>query len=182
MIDETRTVQSLKKLAFDYIETLSPQDLRNYTRERDIDAEILLDEAKQSGNARDYFGLLERYYFTQSGFEAADWLASRSLDLGRFRSAARLWNDLIDSPVHASKADSGLLFKAAIANRLSGNGERAAELMQRVQASPAGRGMSDRLEAYLASVSSKPPVRSAERQSLPSEWSISLVDHLDPDE
>lgn len=182
VIDESNQVQSLKTLAFDHLESLSPADLRNYRREREVDAEILLGEAKQSGNARDYFGLLERYYFTESGFKAADWLASRALDRGRFRSAARLWNDLIDSPIHASKTDSGMLFKAAIANRLSGQGERAAELMQRVQASPAGRSLSDRLEAYLASVSSKPPAQASQRLSLPSEWSISLVDQLDPDE
>ena len=181
--DELGSARSLKKLAFEYIESLTRDQLRAYQRERDVDAEILLSEAQASGNVRDYFSILERYYFTASGFEATDWLASRALDLGRYRSAARLWNELIDSSVHLSKVDAPVLLKAAIANRLSGQGERAAELMQRLQSTPPGRGLSDRLEAYLASVSrqnTSPP--SENRFSLPTEWSLSLVDPLNADE
>ena len=89
---ESGAAFSLKKLAFDYLESLPPASLRKYQQRWDLDAEVLLQAARESGTPADYLELLDSYYFTQSGFEAVDWLASRSLDLGRFRTAARFWN------------------------------------------------------------------------------------------
>jgi outer membrane protein assembly factor BamB len=182
VVGEAGAVRSLKQSAFDYLESLTPPQLRGYQREHDIDAELLLSEARKSGRARDYLDVIERFYFTDSGFHATDWLATRELDVGRFLSAARMWNELIDSRVHGPKATPALLFKAAIANRLCGEGERAAELMQRVHATVEGRKLSGRLETYLESVARRAETPPRAARSLPEEWSLSLVDSLETEE
>lgn len=150
-------VPSLKKLAREYIEQLPEEAFEPYRRRWEVEAEVLLASARETGDLQGYLEVVDRYYYTNAGFESTDWLATRSLDLGRPISAARMWNELIDSRVHRSRVTPNLLFKAAIANRLAGDGERASALMQQLQETAAGRKLSDRLQTYLASAEPSGP-------------------------
>lgn len=149
--EQNGTTHSLKKYAFNYLESLPYANFRKYQQQWELDAEVLLEDARQSQAVIDYLKLVDRYYFTPSGYQAIDWLATRSLDLGQFVTASRLWNDAIDSPVHSNRVTSQTYLKAAVANRLAGQGERAAELMTRVVSTESGRKLSLKLEDYLKS-------------------------------
>lgn len=177
--EESGPAYSMKKIAFDYIESLPKETLKEYQQRWSLDAEVQMDAARKSQDPADYLELVDRYYFTESGFEAVDWLATRSLDLGRFRSASRLWNDAIDSPVHARRVTPMLLIKAAVANRLAGNGERAVELMQRLESSAQGRQLQAKLEEYLKSQAGQTETSRAHVPMTAMEpWQVSLVDSL----
>ncbi len=177
--EQNGRTHSLKKFAFDYLESLSHAQFRKYQQQWELDAEVLLDDARESGIPVDYLKLVDRYYFTPSGYQAVDWLATRSLDLGQFETASRLWNDAIDSPVHSSRIGSQVLFKAAVANRLAGHGERAAILMNRLVDSEEGRKLSLKLEDYLrAQVSDNSFVPPTHPPRLAEEWQVSLVENL----
>lgn len=177
-----QSVPSLKQVARDYIEQLPKTEFEKYRQRWEIDAEVLLERAREHHDQRLYLELADRYYFTRSGFEAVDWLATRALDLGRFHAAARLWNALIDSSIHGPSVKPPLLLKAVIANRLAGAGERATELMRNLQSTEPGRRLAGRLHQYLSTIerSTAPAEVPSLVGALPEEWSISLVDGLDP--
>jgi outer membrane protein assembly factor BamB len=177
--EQNGRTHSLKKFAFDYLESLPYAQFRKYQQQWELDAEVLLDDAEESDAAVDYLKLVDRYYFTPSGYRAVDWLATRALDLGQFETASRLWNDAIDSPVHSSRIDAQVLFKAAVANRLAGHGERAAVLMNSLVDSAEGRKLSLKLEDYLRTQASESSfVPSAHSPRLVEEWQVSLVENL----
>lgn len=180
---ESGRVLSLKQLSLDYLESLPKSSLREYQRQWDLDADVLLEEARESGKVSDYAKILDRYYFTNSGFEAIDWLAMRSLDLGQFHTASRLWNNVIDSNVHAHRVGPQLLLKAAVANRLAGDGERAAELMTTLVRTKTGQELSLKLQNYLKSQADNVSREESEGHSeLVESWEMSLAENLSAEE
>jgi outer membrane protein assembly factor BamB len=107
---------------------LPPNALAIYERLFGTAARQLLDQSLETGRPVFANETLRRYFHTAAGFDAAKWLASRWLDQGEPRMAARLFERLLTEPVHREQITPNLLVQAAVAQRLSGNDQRAREL------------------------------------------------------
>ena len=91
-------------------------------------ARQLLEQSVETGRPVFASETLRRYFHTAAGFDAAKWLASRWLDKGDSRMAARLFERFLTEPAHRDRVTPNLLVQAAIAQRLAGNEPRAREL------------------------------------------------------
>lgn len=127
--NETSTaLVSLRAEAMKVLEGLSRREIRNYEQVYGAEASRLL----QDGIALNEAGLVEdvvrRFFYTQAGFEAVDWLANRWLDRGRFAMAARGWESLFEARVHRSRMTRAQLLKLVVASEMSDRHEHLAEI------------------------------------------------------
>jgi outer membrane protein assembly factor BamB len=128
---ESRLV-SVRREALRILGAQSPQVLRAYERINGAEAAQLLEDARRTGEPNQFREVGRRFYFTSAGFEAIDWQASRWLDQGRPGQAARAWKQLISEPAHKRRVKRSMLAKAAVAHRLAGHLEAAAEIVQQL--------------------------------------------------
>ena len=129
-VDDQTDPVSAQREAARILSSLDPAALRTYERLYGPAAHQLFKEAQQSDDPVRYRQLTHRFYHTAAGFQAADWQASRWLDRGQSRLAARCWSRLISEPVHRNRVTTTLLLKAALAHRLSGEETKAADIIK----------------------------------------------------
>ena len=128
-------LQSLGKLvevrfeALRIVSSLSPNDRVIYEKLFGTQARQLFDRAKTTGHPTDATEVSRRFFHTAAGFEASRWLASRWLDHGEARTAARMWERILAEPVHQERITSAVRVQAAIAYRAAGNDRRANEVL-----------------------------------------------------
>ncbi len=107
---------------------LPPNGQAIYERLFGTAARQLLGQSAETGRPVFASETLRRYFHTAAGFDAAKWLASRWLDKGEPRMAARLFERLLTEPAHRDRVTPNLLVQVAVAQRLAGNELRAREL------------------------------------------------------
>ena len=107
---------------------LPPSGQAIYERQFGTAARQLLEQSVETGRPVFASETLRRYFHTAAGFDAAKWLASRWLDKGESRMAARLFERLLTEPAHRERVTPNLRVQAAVAQRLAGNELRAREL------------------------------------------------------
>src|SRR5690606_34928697 len=69
--------------------------LEIYERVQGREAARLLEEAAATGHTDRFQEVSRRFFFTEAGFQAVDWQASRWLDRGQFELAAEHWRQLL---------------------------------------------------------------------------------------
>jgi outer membrane protein assembly factor BamB len=111
---------------------LPPAALRTYESLWGSEARNLLAEARQSRDAALYAQTLRRFFHTAAGFEAADWLAAREMDHGRFALAASLWSQLLGTPAHRQRVRPMHRLRAAFCLRMIGDTAAARKLIQQL--------------------------------------------------
>lgn len=114
------------------ISELPPNGQATYERLFGTPARQLFEQSQQSGRSIFAAETLRRYFHTAAGFDAARWLASRWLDKGETRTAARLFERLLSEPAHRERLTPTLVVQAAVAQRLAGNESRVRELLARL--------------------------------------------------
>ncbi len=108
---------------------MPPVGRATYERLFGTAARQLFEQSQQTGRSIFATETMRRYFHTAAGFDAARWLATRWLDKGETRTAARLFERLLSEPVHRERLTPNLLVQAAVAQRLAGNEIRARELL-----------------------------------------------------
>lgn len=104
----------------------APAELRNlYEQTWGVVAAQALDVAVQHGSEGLLSEVARRCFLTEAGFDATDLLATRLLDHGRPREAALLWEELFDLSFHQPRFSPESLIKAAGAEWLSADPDRA---------------------------------------------------------
>lgn len=113
---------------------LPPDGRATYERLFGTAARQLFEQSQQTGRSIFATETMRRYFHTAAGFDAARWLATRWLDKGETRTAARLFERLLSEPVHRERLTPIFLVQAAVAQRLAGNEVRARELLAKLGA------------------------------------------------
>ncbi len=111
------------------ITELPPNGQATYERMFGTAARQLFEQSQQTGRPIFATEVMRRYFHTAAGYEAARWLATRWLDKGETRIAARLFERLVSEPTHQARVTPNLFVQAAAAQRLAGNETRARELL-----------------------------------------------------
>lgn len=111
---------------------LPPSGQATYEQLFGTPARQLFEQSQQSGRSIFAAETMRRYFHTAAGFDAARWLASRWLDKGETRTAARLFERLLSEPAHRARLTPNLVVQAAVAQRLAGNENRARELLAKL--------------------------------------------------
>jgi len=78
------------------------------------EAARMLDQARQTGDPALSVQVVRRFFHTTSGFEAANWLATRWMDRGAWSLAADLWRRVLAEPVHQPRLQAVHRLKAAL--------------------------------------------------------------------
>ena len=99
-------------------------------------ARQLLLMAQRSGRTIDFVQVATRFFHTVSGYEAAQYLASRHFDRSEFGLAARWYSELASSPAAFTRQDSWLLQAAAALNQV-GDVKGANAFLSRLSQGPA---------------------------------------------
>ena len=87
--------------------------------------------ARRSGRTADYVGVATRFFHTQAGYEAAQYLACQHFDRSEYELAARWFMELAASPTAMTRQDPWLL-NAASALARAGDRNGAAALLERM--------------------------------------------------
>lgn len=111
------------------ISELPPNSLAFYERSFGTAARQMFEQSQQTGRSVFAAEVLRRYFHTAAGFDAGRWLATRWLDKGETRIAARLFERLLSEPVHRERVTPNLIVQAAATQRLAGHENRARELL-----------------------------------------------------
>ena len=114
------------------ISELPPHGQAIYERLFGTAARQLFEQSQQTGRSVFAAETMRRHFHTTAGFDAARWLASRWLDKGETRTAARLFERLLSEPAHQSRLTPSLLVQGAVAHRLAGNETRAREILAKL--------------------------------------------------
>ncbi len=178
-IDSQPGPASVRREASRILGSLDAEDLELYEELYGPDARRLLRDAWRTGDPARYREIHRRFFHTAAGFAAGNWLASRSLDHGRFASAARIWSRLFSEPAHQKRVTATLLLKAAAAYRLSGQTQRSEALLKRIGEEHlriAGRRTSP--EAWLRDLveSQERRLAAADRQLPTDDWPVVMGD------
>ncbi len=145
---------SARREASRILSVLSDDDLMAYERLFGSLARRLLTDARQTGELALFIEVTRRFFHTAPGFQAMDWQATRWLDHGRYRLAARSWRRLLSEPAHRKRITPSLRLKTALAFVLSGQHQHAAATLNQLKGQPVRVGnLSIRPEMWLAQVS-----------------------------
>lgn len=112
---------------------LPPEALRLYQDLYGGEADKLLAAARAKHNPELVGEVVRRFYYTAAGFEACDWLATRSMDQGGYDLAAMYWRRLLDEPAHRDRLRPMQRLKAALAFQRSGHPELAEALVHELK-------------------------------------------------
>lgn len=126
----------IKELARRLIRDLPAEGRRTYEITYGPVAERLLREAATQGDAAGLQHIVQRYFYTSAGFQAALLLAAGESDAGRHLSAALVYQELLDVPEARRQFDPQLTVLAAASWLAAEDPHRAEQLL----ASLDGRG------------------------------------------
>jgi outer membrane protein assembly factor BamB len=115
----------LKEAARRLIRDLPPEGRRAYESTYAPIAERQLRDAAASGDAAQLEAIVQRYFFTPAGYQAALLLATQESDAGRHLSAALLYQQLLDTPAAVQLLDPALSIQAAASWLAADDAERA---------------------------------------------------------
>jgi outer membrane protein assembly factor BamB len=135
-----------------------------YERTQERQAEILLKEARESGDQATLEEVVRRFFETRAGFRAVEQLATQCLDQNSPEQAARLLRRLVTSRVHRKRISRSVIVKAGCALQLCGEHDAAQQLLQEAQqAGVAAAQLVGAEEAIAAATAAfQPKVRSTE--------------------
>lgn len=110
------------------IRELPPERLQSLREQHAGEAERLLEEAALTNEPRKYAEVAERFFYTNAGYVAANFLGSMHFDRQEFVLASRWFQELLDADAPISK-DARWRLKAAVALREAGQTEQADALL-----------------------------------------------------
>jgi outer membrane protein assembly factor BamB len=119
----------LKELARRMIRELPPEGREIYESTYGPTARRLLNAAVKSGDVAALQAIVERFFETSAGREAALLLAREQADSGKRLSAALLLDRLLDSPQARTELEPQLSFQAAAAFVATGQEQRARDVL-----------------------------------------------------
>ena len=101
--------------------TMPPDGLKVYELGYGLTAKGILADAKAKGDVKKLTDVVERYLFTDAGFEAVDLLATYYLNRGNFNKAANYFDLLLTYGKKRTEVTNLTWFKAALAHKRAGN-------------------------------------------------------------
>jgi len=110
---------SVRSEAARILNSLRPEAVRTYEGIYGRQARVLLEEALEAGTPAAVDEVARRFFYTEAGYRAADWQASRWLDHGRADLAVRRLRDLSENPVHRRRVTRSFRLKLQFASRLA---------------------------------------------------------------
>ncbi|VAX41982.1 hypothetical protein MNBD_PLANCTO02-1962, partial [hydrothermal vent metagenome] len=135
--DKSHSIRSLRKEIGKLIVSQKGKLLQLYEERYDGEAADLLQDAKASRDFSKYHEIVQRFFYTKAGFDAAHQIAIQQFDRGYFGEAARMWNRLITSPRHQRRITSTFLLRTAIAYQRAGDNETALQIAKQMKRKPA---------------------------------------------
>lgn len=158
---------SVREQALRVIGKLPPSALRVYERMYGAEAQRRLEAAQKTRDSAIYTDVARRFYHTEAGFVAVDWLATRWLDRGESRLARRAWERLAAHPHHRNRFTAAHWVKLSLACRLAGDEARASEVLSQFDGQNVEIGGENvRPEAWLAEVTTSQGETAAEAEWL----------------
>jgi len=97
------------------------------------EAKIVFDQALAHGDEQSIRDVTRYYFYTQSGFEASEWLATQLFDAGLPDQAARIWSRLIRTAAHSKRIRFHHLITALTACLVCNQTEQARTLLAEVK-------------------------------------------------
>jgi outer membrane protein assembly factor BamB len=119
----------LKELARRLIRDLPPEGRRTYEASFGPVAERQLRAALEAGSIAGIESVVERYFYTPAGYQAALVLAADHSDAGRHLAAALVYQQLLDTPAAARLYDPELSVRAAASWVAADDAKRAEALL-----------------------------------------------------
>jgi outer membrane protein assembly factor BamB len=124
-VDDQGAVSGLKETARRLIRDLPAEGRQAYETAYGPVAERLLKQAVEAGDASTLQSIVQRYFYTPAGYEAAILLAMDEADAGRHLSAALTYQQLLETPAAVSAFDPQLSVRAAASWLAAGDETRA---------------------------------------------------------
>lgn len=132
---ETPVYRTLRSEAEDIISRLTPAQLDLYEQQFGTLARVDLDEAISSGTHESVAAVVQKYFFTRAGAEAAYWIAAMQIDRGQFFPGALWLSRIRRSHPGARQYEPMLSLLLAFCWHESGVSERAEEVLNDLRAS-----------------------------------------------
>ena len=164
----------LKRTANSLIRELPPDGMELYQSMFGPLARKRLREASAAGNFDDVRSVVRRYFYTSAGLEAALLLAQHHADVGQHRSAALLYQRLLDTPRAVEILDPQLSLLAAQSWLALGEQRRASELLSKLVASQGKQGLRVMIAGQEHKISGEPLQWYADEVGMPRQIDKSL--------
>lgn len=132
---ETPVYRTLRSEAEDIISRLTPAQLDLYEQQFGTLARVDLDDAIASGTHESVAAVVQKYFFTRAGAEAAYWIASMQIDRGQFFPGALWLSRIRRSHPSANRYEPMLSLLLAFCWHESGVSERAEQVLTALRAS-----------------------------------------------
>lgn len=132
---ETPVYRTLRSEAEDIISRLTPAQLDLYEQQFGTLARVDLDDAIASGTHESVAAVVQKYFFTRAGAEAAYWIASMQIDRGQFFPGALWLSRIRRSHPSADRYEPMLSLLLAFCWHESGVSERAEQVLAALHAS-----------------------------------------------
>lgn len=121
--------EGLKETARRLIRDLPAEGRRAYESAYEPVAERLLRAAVASGNGAELEAIVQRYFYTPAGYQAALLMATQESDAGRHLGAALLYQQLLDTPAAVKLHDPALSVRAAASWLAADDAPRALQVL-----------------------------------------------------
>lgn len=117
-IERERRLASARRRALGLLSTANGKTRALYDWAYARDARRLLDAGKAASDPTLIGNVARRYFHTEAGFEATDWLATHWLDRGEYALAVRAWAQLAADSQHSARITDAIRRKVTVAEQL----------------------------------------------------------------
>jgi outer membrane protein assembly factor BamB len=117
-IESERRLTSARRRALHLLSTADGKTRAFYDWAHAGEAQRLLARARATSDPLIMSEVARRFFHTQSGFDATNWLATRWLDRGEYALAVRAWDLLCADPAHRKRLNAAILQKIDVGRRL----------------------------------------------------------------
>ncbi len=105
---------SSRRKAHSFFEKLSPDLITTYEKLFGPSAEESFQLAKKINSTAAIREIVRRFFYTEAGFHATNWLGSRALDRGKYQLANQYFQNLLNSSVHQEKITKIIRLKSEL--------------------------------------------------------------------
>jgi outer membrane protein assembly factor BamB len=124
-IESEHRLSSARRKAVDLLSAANDKTREFYDWAHASEARRLLERGLKTSDSAVIAEVSRRFFHTEAGFEATNWLATRWLDRGEYALAIRAWKLLAADRCHRKRVNTAILQKLGVAERLCGGGSLA---------------------------------------------------------